>query len=230
MELLINNEYLPARVNSFMEEKEDAFEIPPQLLTYSVHKIYKTEFIKNNKIDFPKGIKSAEDGVFCQLCNFYKPKYTIIKDSFYVYRKNQNSQTEKNAKYCIKTDLQALKFLTKTRKFKTSDDETKKTIINKFFGGIIHYWENYPQHKNQYLIDIQAYFLFIKNFYDLDTLKTIQNFYRIYKIKEIKETYFKALEELSSIEKIFSLTNNKGRTHKILTILGLKLKFRRKNV
>ena len=59
------------------------------------HSIYKTTFIKENKIDCPVGVTNGEDTVFCIKCSIKAQKIVGVLDTFYHYIRYENSAESK---------------------------------------------------------------------------------------------------------------------------------------
>lgn len=111
-----------------------------KFMTYSVNKIYKKEFLLSNNIEFPLGIKTAEDLIFSTLCLLNNPKCCFIDKPLYIYRKNRlnSATTNKNA---VKNDLEALKNLCNLKIFKEQSIPIQTKIIEKFCSGSWHYYK-----------------------------------------------------------------------------------------
>lgn len=148
--------------------------------TYSVNKIYKKDFLINNNLKFPTGIKTAEDTIFSLRCLFKNPQYCFIDKSLYIYRKNRkNSATA--GKNCVKNDFEALKMFYNTPEFQEQNENVQLKIIEKFCSGN---WNYYKRNKNnkELLTDIKILVDFIENHYEISKLK---NFKKYNQIKEI---------------------------------------------
>ncbi|MCM1338112.1 MAG: glycosyltransferase, partial [Muribaculaceae bacterium] len=61
------------------------------------NKIYRRAFLNSQNIRLIKGLKVAEDTMFCMQCYFNNPKYVLIDKLLHVYRtERENSVTTKN--------------------------------------------------------------------------------------------------------------------------------------
>ena len=194
------------------EKSNDLNDLLP-VLTYCWNKIYKTTFLKNSKVAFPKGIKTAEDGVFSLLLHFKKPKYSNFLDvPLIYYRRNNINSATTNTKNCIETDIEAFKYLIEQTSFAEQNLEVQLAIVDKFLDGAVYYWNTYPQNRKFYLKDLKKYNEIISEKFNKN--KVLPLFINEYKKKVLQQ--------------IFSIKNDSTKTHKIITILGLKIKFKKK--
>lgn len=111
-----------------------------KFLTYSVNKIYKKDFLRKNEIEFPKGIKTAEDLTFSAWCLFNNPKCCFIDKPLYYYRKNRlnSATTNKNG---VKNDLEALKNICNTKLFQEQEIKSQVKLVEKFCSGSWNYYK-----------------------------------------------------------------------------------------
>lgn len=145
--------------------------------TYSVNKIYKKEFIINNRIEFPIGIKTAEDTIFSLTCLFNNPKYCFIDKALYIYRKiSENSVTA--GVYGVKNDLNALKLFYQSEIFQQQSEEVQLKVIEKFCSGSWNYYKRNRRNK-EILVDIKMLIDFIEKHYELNKLLQFKKFRQI---------------------------------------------------
>ena len=185
----------------------------------SCDKIYKKSFLNDNNLRFPKGIKNAEDSVFCWCCLFNRPKYCFIEKPIYIYIVNRKNSATNAYENCIKNNNAAFKTLFNLQIFKNQPLETQLTIISHFCNGARWYWDNfYKLHQRKILIkDIKEFLKFLEKNYDKKDLNTLK------KYRTLKNIHFYTLKNV-----IFSMVNSRSKSHKIITILGIKIKYKRK--
>lgn len=141
--------------------------------TFCWNKIYKTDFIKQNKIVFPVGIKASEDGIFSLICLFNNAKYSFIDKSLYVYRKNRVGSATSNFGG-IKNDFEGFKAFFAMEIFQNQSCEDQLRVVEKFCSGI---WTAYKQHRNnELLVDIQTFLDFIESKYEESKLRQFKKY------------------------------------------------------
>ena len=185
----------------------------------SCDKIYKKSFLNDNNLRFPKGIKNAEDSVFCWCCLFNKPKYCFIEKPIYIYIVNRKNSATNAYENCIKNNNAAFKTLFNLQIFKNQPLETQLTIISHFCNGTRWYWDNfYKFYQRKAMIkDIRELLKFLEEHYDKKDLMTLKK-YRV-----LKNIYW-----YTFVNTLFSMVNSRSKSHKIITILGFKIKYKRK--
>lgn len=189
-------------------------------LTYVWDKIYRAEFIKKNQIYFPENISTAEDGIFNLFCLYKKPKYIFLPQLFYNYRTNNKNSATNQLENVILSDSIAFKYIINSSQFGVIDENLKILTIEKFINGIYYY---YTKNKN--------FARKLKYIYQIN--KLIKYIYKC----NLKNLFLKASNCLFLLNlryknilfnNIYSITISSDKTHKILTILGIKIKFRRR--
>ncbi|MGN0030910.1 MAG: glycosyltransferase family 2 protein [Candidatus Gastranaerophilaceae bacterium] len=187
----------------------------------SCDKIYKNSFLNNNNLRFPKGIKNAEDGVFSWYCLFNSPKYCFIEKPIYIYVVNRQNSATNEYENCIKNNNAAFITMFDAQIFKKQPIETQLTIISHFCNGARWYWDNfYKFYQRKVLIkDIREFLSFLEEHYDKKDLMTLKK-YRV-----LKNIYW-----YTFMNTLFSMVNSRSKSHKIITILGIKIKYKRKKL
>ncbi|MBR1424578.1 glycosyltransferase family 2 protein [bacterium] len=185
---------------------------------YVWDKIYRTEFIKNNNLRIPEGLKTAEDVLFSWMCNFKDPKYCTIPKPLYVYRCGRNGSATSKVD-SIKNDEIAFKKLYENPDFKNQPLELQLEIINRFCGGSVAYLNKFygTAHFKQVLPDAYHFTNYLSKLYSEKDLKHLKNYSAI---KNFRKRMF--------VKQIFSVRNSDDKKFKIFTILGIKLKIKRK--
>ena len=183
-------------------------------------KIYRTDFIKKNKILFPIDIKVAEDNIFVLETYLKHATYAFLPECLYNYRVRRADSATTNNKDCIINQISAFKCLEQKHIYQSQDMQTKRIVINQFLDGCI--WlinQSVKINKRHYLAQIKKFIRYLENEYSKNEIKKMPNYGKLRKL-------FK--EKNSLLENIFSLKNSKDRKYKIITFFFIKLKIRRK--
>ncbi len=186
-------------------------------------KIYKRSFLNNNHIRFANGLKTAEDVVFCFSTNFAKPKYCLLDEILLVYRTDrEGSVTTKNFG-AVKSDFESLKYFISTEIFAKQSVNVQLRVIDRFLGGALYFYNKLPDNVDKSILfgDIRKLLKFVEKYYDKKLLKQLPNYHPL-------KTLIKS-RGIKFISQIFSVVNSKDKRHKIITVLGIKIKLRRKS-
>ncbi len=180
-------------------------------------KIYKKSFFDKNNLRFPIGVKTSEDTIFCWSCMFNNPKYAFLDKALYIYRINRPGSATSDFTKCIKNDLAALKTIHNMPLFQSQPVDVQLKLVEKFCKGAVYYWDNFYKLKQRKVLlkDIKELVKFIGKNYPKNELKSLK------KYQTLKHIYFYTLLTSS-----FSIINMKNR--KVITILGLRIKCKRK--
>ncbi|MBQ8847431.1 MAG: glycosyltransferase [Candidatus Gastranaerophilales bacterium] len=200
---------------------------------YPWKNLYKKSFLDENNIRMKQdGMGAYEDQPWNAEILSKAKKIAYLDKHLYFYRIDATDSSTNNGKIglinYIKRRNQAREILIENNCF---NDEIKEYFHLSAFGGSKLFFRKIQRKfKPQYYKDMQKLFALalednieFKYFSKakLKDFKNIQNYgYHMYilnnKIQKISKT-------------IFSIGNSKDKKHKVLTILGIKLKFRRKN-
>ena len=196
--------------------------------------IYKKEFITNNNIRFLETAgASYQDTSFYHKVMLTAKRVFLTEEAFVLYRQdNENSSVNSKGKvYCIvdeyKEDhnfiekqpelkqyeqyIYMLQFKGYSWNVERLSDKFKEEFYNYFYEEFKNYYDNKL---------LQNEFYLYLDYVDFDSfLKNPKAYYK---------KYFKYKNRLTPLEQIFSITNSKDKTHKIITIIGIKIKFRKK--
>lgn len=180
-------------------------------------KIYRLSFLRKNNIKFVEGLKTAEDVIFCFMTKFANPKYFLFDEILYVYRTDREGSVTTSNFNAVKSNFESLKYFVSTKNFSNQTTDVQLKVIDRFLGGALYFY-----HKNgkNLIGDINKTLGYIEQHYDKKLLKNLPNYHPL-----------KNLAKSSSaklINKIFSVVNSSDKRHKIITILGIKIKLRRK--
>jgi len=203
--------------DTFKNEIQESLEKDPKnpsiyaFLSVVWNKIYRADFIKKHHIEFPVGIKTAEDVIFNLLCYFNKPHCSYVDEYFYVYRINrQGSATAKLD--CIASDIEAFYSLEKMDIFQKQSLETKQLVMNKFISGIEGYINKFSLQNNKQYMSLRKKFL--------NDLRKKYGAEVINKLVHIKD--------LTLAERLFSIRNSYCKKYKIIHFLGMRFQVERK--
>ena len=177
-------------------------------------KLFRASFIHEHTISFPIGIRSGEDSIFNLECLFFSPKYTLVNKYLYNYVKDRNDSASHSSANLIKYDIEGFKYFFATPLFKNASEELQLIALEKFVGQIMYYYDNEKKYRLKYLREIASFRKYLKNNFSKELLSNVSN------IEELNKT--------SIISNVFSSKNSPNKKHKIITILGIKLKFKRK--
>ena len=191
------------------------------------NKLFKSDFIKLNNIKFQE-IKRTNDLYFTCCALVLANKITYLDEKLVYYRFNTISNCQSTnymaPKDFAKAFIKLKKFLEKKNIYK----EVKRSYINWAICSCLynlHTLEKYPKTYTKllnYLID--------SGFYEMDISEINKNlFYSEYEYNEFKRLYdLKNIHYKNKFEKFFSIKNSWDRRHKIITVLGIRIKIRRK--
>lgn len=111
------------------------------LLTFVWDKIYKKDFIVQNKILFPQNLKTAEDGIFNLWCYYYNAKFVFSNTGYYVYRKTRKNSATSDCVKTLKSDIISLKYIINSDLYIRGDKRLKNIIVNKIVGGLANSYD-----------------------------------------------------------------------------------------
>ena len=174
------------------------------------NRFYNLEFLKKHDI-LNSTARFWEDPIFSIKAKILSKHHTIIDDAFYFYRQRETSLTK-----CKKLDMSEL--------FKSMSD------TNRFFLSI-------PD-KEKYRVCYENFLCSnlsnLSSRFTEDKLKTLEEFIKQNLSERIYLSFTKLFHKKKRfpgkskhfLEKIFSVKNSTGRTHKVITILGIKIRIR----
>jgi len=205
-------------VNNLIKREFEKCSIENQLAlnTNCWNKLYKTTFLKYDKLlRFPENVKTSEDGVFCILTYLHNAKFKNINKILYYYRKNNPSSVTNSCKMAIQNDLQGLKYLHNLQIFQSLASELKYAILDKWLGYAV--WYKCANRNINYNKQIKTTLKYLHTLYSKKELKKLPNY------KKLTNNKWKEF-----LRWAFRIGNNPTKTHKIITFLGLQIKFWKK--
>ena len=176
---------------------------------------------------FIKGIKKCEDSLyFWEIC-FKNPKISILDTPLYNYLQRDKSAMHDIALIKSCELFKAMDILFGKSEFKKMPQQIQIRILDRFAKSICYELRalskvgKINERYNQYLINFQN----LMSNYDKKQVSKLQYYPKMLKKwREIRNN-----NHLQILKTIFSITNNRNKTHKIITILGFKLKVSIKN-
>lgn len=183
------------------------------------HKIYKRDFLIQYNINFIKGLITSEDVCFSYLCYLHNPQIIYIDKNLMCYRKNREGSATTSNPNGIKLDLIALKAFNELDIVKTIDDKARKEIIDKWCRGCFYYIDKFADDKiyHMQIGQIKELICYLEKFYSKNVLEKTSNYKNL-----------KYLCKKYDLERLFSVVNSRDRQHKVVSVLGLKFKFKRR--
>lgn len=189
---------------------------------WSWDKLYKTSFVRKNHLKF-QNLKCTNDMYFVMLSLILAERISIIDDILIRHRQNNfssiSNSRDKNP-YCF---IQAIYALKKTLEEKNLYEYVKQSFINWNVEFCFWHLDTLKNKKNkqkllnklkkEVFIKLDVYSLNADYFYKNTTYQRVQKI-KLYKNPALYQT-------------IFSVRNDDRRTHKIITLLGAKIKIKR---
>lgn len=209
---IFKNIYESKNVTLLSEKNLEKYEIKQLILIspdFSWNKIYRRDFILQNNIQF-SNTRSYQDVIFVMSALLLAENISYIKEDFYTYRVRETSSLRNN-----KNILKA---------FEQTLDDIHQTLIQ------LGYYEELKSHFEYFIIaNLKNIF---KRGYKIDE-QFIDNIEYLSKNEKLYlKRKFKMAFDIESVLKnfaqmIFSVKNSQDKSHKIITILGIKIKFKR---
>lgn len=182
-------------------------------------KIYKRSFLNENNIRMPAEVKQAEDQVFNFTCEFYTDKYSYIDKPLITYRMLRDGASTTDTKGIL-YDLDAFSYIYNTQIFQEQPLESQLRVLTKFLECQLwneKKWDT-PDLRKQVYEHIKIFVTQVEKMYSKKTLRTLK-FYR--KLKNLKRDKI--------LKRVFNISNSEDKSHKEISLLGIKIKVRRKN-
>lgn len=179
--------------------------------------IYNTKFIKENNITFPI-ISDMEDPVFSFNCAILANKIEIAEDANYIVVLNPNSVSRRKISYKQMKDkiigLEKLICLANSSNIRINS-----------FAYVLNFWfaSTYEciQKSNNFYIKFRCIGKLKRIYNKFIGFTKFSEYTREHNCNSFYMNLFK-----NYIQKIFSVKNSPNKTHKVMTILGIKFKFK----
>lgn len=194
-------------------------------------KAFRREFIASLGVKFIKGLKCAEDLVFCLTTFYNNPHYVYIDKPLYYYQKYREGNATSNNFNAIKNDLNSFKSLAESEIFKKQPMNLKKLTINHFISGSIGYYRTFQgsQYEDVVLNDITDFLRYIELQIPKYQCYLLKNYRKLKKIlwKSQKHWYFNIFNiETNERTKTITFMGKNitvNRTHKINSFSKAKI-------
>lgn len=180
-------------------------------------KIYKKSFLDKNNIRMPIEVKQAEDQVFNFTCSFYTDKYSYIATPLMTYRQLRDGSSTTDPKGIL-YDLDAFKYIYNTSIFQQQTLKKQLSILKCFLDCQVcnsKKWDT-PELKNTIKEQINIFLKYVESKYRKRDLMRLKSYIKL-----------KYNEERKILKNIFSIKNTKDKSHKKITIFGVKIKFKK---
>lgn len=206
-------------------KKDNSLKNQLDLQIYIWEKAFRRDFIIKNEIQFPIGIKNAEDVIFCLKTLFSGATYLYIEEALYCYSREMKGKSTFTNHNGINNDLEAYKYFIETDIYKNLNKKEKITVTNFFIRGSIKYYKTLQltEHKEKLINDLRKLSNVVINQFGLKTsLIKMRSFRRIYKIlfKDNHKSFFDKFDIITTdSEQIFILAglsiNRKRKRHRV---------------
>lgn len=208
--------YLNNIMKSILKKKlEYTFENILPLQTNITNTAFNRKFLLKHRIVFPENIKTAEDGIFARLVALCHPKYCLIGETLYNYRKNREGSATNQSKTAFQTDFAAIKYMFSHPLTKKQDIKTKMLILDKFLGATLWYWDNFPEHRAAYRATLDEHYKYLYDNFSKQDLHSMPFVKRFLWLKQDKSGIFKKYERSAA------KTYTKNISYKILGFIPL---------
>lgn len=174
------------------------------------NKLYRTAFLKENRIAFPLGIKIAEDTIFSLVCFFHHPSCGFCDGHFYNYRLNRDNSATADRR-CIYGETAAYQCLEQMDVFQKQPLGIQLKIAEKFLSGI-------EGHINRFFLHESKEFMAVRK----DFIKHLRSKYGAKAVRKLSH-----LKQPNLLQRIFSIKNSPDKKYKIIMLLGIRLKIKR---
>lgn len=158
---------------------------------------YNADFIKKNKISFPKDIKISEDLVFKTIIILNNPKIEVISEPLYNYFYTRENSATKNYTQGIIENIKGFEYLKSTEIYQKTSEEIKLLIVDNWSKLIFSAWSAIPLKllKNDFNGQINFFLKNYKqfNYKDYKNLigyKRLKNKWLIRFLKNIRDLFF----------------------------------------
>ena len=179
-------------------------------------KMFRTEFIKGSNIAFPAGLTLGEDGIFCYQAIFAGAKYSYLNKCLINHNDSvENSATSKCVNG-IQVALKALKHVYNLKGFQAQDQNLQLSIVNKFCGSVIYYWEKLGDENYRAMLykDMLKFRDFVEEIYPVSELQS----------KLLYRRFIKRIKQYKGQFPYNLLSKTKFRTFKQFRVLGVEWK------
>lgn len=145
-------------------------------------KLYKGDFILNNNLEFPIGIKQSEDHIFWYNVLSFKPQLSILDKSYYNYRNIRCGSSMENLDIAISQYNEAESILRQTNLYKSASKGTKMLLDDRNLNFFCWMWMKHKDKREDLIPIIEQR---IKGLPNYRNCKLMKKRLRKYKLKHI---------------------------------------------
>lgn len=183
-------------------------------------KLYRRDFLIENDIQFPVGYKIGEDGVFNILCYLNDAKYSYLPECLYNYRVYQGS-TVHRIESSILHNIEAFNYIERLDLYKNQSVDVRSKIFAKYLSGCVWLKQQLSGRITKNMRrQVQCFVEEQKQKIGKNKVESLWE-YKIYK-NEFKDVVMKEF-----IKNIFSINNDIDHRHKVVTVLGMKFRYKK---
>ena len=201
------------------------FSVPYFLYAQCCFKIFNMKFIKDNNLCFDRG--KFEDQIFNTKIYTKSENFSVLQEYLYNYRVRRGSisQSKDSWKDCINVRKKCFEYIG------SLDIKNKTKVLDLYVASTIksllvfykRFSTSFKDMKNMYK-DIHDCFVLFDNVCDVKSYSDFFSVKEFYLIKKNKNFYVYYIKK--SIPNILSVKNSNNKKHKIITILGIKIKIK----
>lgn len=217
-------------LNRLLQSYENGGDIPLDMQILRLgntvwNHLYRLDFLKKHGLEFPVGVAIAEDGLFNIQCFLKKPSIRTLSGAYYFYRRFREGSTL-TAAVGLEKVLEQKRYCDKSLFYKQLDKDIRMLVDLKIAGSLGFRYrllnDGQKAGERRYL---QNYKKYLNEKYDEKTMRNYAEYRSL-----CKEAAGRPSGEKNKrfLQNIFSVKNSGDKRHKIVTLLGLHLKFRRR--
>nr|QIM10666.1 hypothetical protein PlAlph_5580 [uncultured Alphaproteobacteria bacterium] len=186
---------------------------------------YRLDFIRKHGLEFPVGVAIAEDGLFNIQCFLKKPVIQTLSGAYYFYRRFREGSTLTSGISLDKV-LEQKRYCDKSSFYQQLDDNVRVMVDLKIAGSLVFRYKLLDQGSlsvNRPIL--QEY----KKYLDKKYPKSVLSSYVEYRgLRKATQRSRSSDMRRDFLENIFSVKNSSDKRHKVITVLGIKLKISRR--
>lgn len=217
-------------LNNILCKYEDGSDIPLDMQILRLgntvwNHLYRRDFINKHRLTFPEGVAIAEDGLFNIQCFLKKPTIQTLGGAYYFYRRFREGSTL-TASVSLDKVLEQKRYCDKSSFYQQLDDNVRVMVDLKIAGSLVFRYKLLDQGSlsvNRPIL--QEY----KKYLDKKYSKSLLLSYAEYRgLRKATERSRSSDMRRDFLEKVFSVKNSSDKRHKVITVLGIKLKISRR--
>lgn len=182
---------------------------------------YRLDFVRKNALAFPEGVAIAEDGLFNIQCFLKKPSVRTLSGAYYFYRRFREGSTL-TASVSLEKVLEQKRYCDKSAFYQRLEDDVRMLVDLKIAGSLAFrnrlLADGQKAGERRYLKDYDKY---LNKKYDKEKLKAYAEYRSL--LKEMNGRSFPK-KTGAFLKSVFSVRNSEDKRHKVITVLGLKIK------